>query len=95
MRAITERLRSLPQTVFIDPELASNPLRRVHEMLRKMARLGILLHSQKHYMLSENRRHPHFPEVADIVAFQAVFFAETLQGMQRTREERFAPVATA
>ena len=95
MRAITERLRSLPEALFIDPELASNPLRRVHEMLEKLARLGILLRSQKHYMLSENRRHPQFPEVADIVSFQAAFFAETLQGLQRSREERFVPVASA
>ncbi len=68
---------------FVDPELRTNPLRTVDQALMQMTRLGILLASSEHYMLSENRRHPRFENVADIVAFQAAMLAETCQAAQQ------------
>ena len=85
MRAVAGRVRSLPEQLFVDPELRRNPLRMVEEALRRMVRLGIVLRSSRHYMLSENRRHPKFEHTEDIVAFQAAMFAETLRGAQRSK----------
>ena len=82
-RAIRERLAGLPREFFVDPELARRPDRVTREALAKLVRLGILALGDGRYTLQPQRRHPNFPEVADIVAFQATFFSETLAGYSR------------
>lgn len=80
--AIEVRLRSLPRDLFLDPALARAPRKMAVKAVRRMAQLGILQRSGAHYTLCEERTHPHFPGVEDIVAFQARFFGETLEGLQ-------------
>lgn len=80
--AIQARVESLPPDLFVEPALARAPRRMAARAVRRMAELGILERSQSHYTLAERRIHPNFPDVEDIVAFQARFFGETLAGLQ-------------
>jgi MFS family permease len=76
--AVEERLRSLPATLFVDPELGRNPQRMVRRALPEMVRRGILEAAGQRYTLGATRVHPQFPQVTDIVAYQARMFEETL-----------------
>jgi MFS family permease len=76
-------LQSLPVDAFIDPELVADPGKMVGSALATMTRLGILQHVGDHYRLSDRRRHPQFPDVADIVRHQANFFEETVEALRR------------
>lgn len=80
--AMKSRLASLPRELFVDPELARAPRKMAVKAVRRMADLGILGRSGVRYELGERRTHPHFADVEDIVAFQARFFGETLQGLR-------------
>jgi MFS family permease len=80
--AIEARLASLPHALFVDPDLVRAPQAMVVRALSRMTQLGILHCSEKQYTLSDRRVHPNFPGVDDIVAFQARFFGETLEGLQ-------------
>jgi MFS family permease len=80
--AIEARVASLPGALFVEPRLARRPRDMAVRAVRRMAHLGILQRSGGRYTLSDRRTHPHFPGVEDIVAFQARFFAQTLQGLQ-------------
>jgi hypothetical protein len=51
----------------------------VRAALPLMARWEILERDGARYRLSRSRRHPQFPFVRDIVAYQAVFLQETLE----------------
>ncbi len=79
---VIQTLRMLPAQLFVDPELLESPVRRVREALKRMRELGILLTDGSRYVLSERRLHWGFPRVDDIVAFQAHFLAETIEGAQ-------------
>ena len=83
--AMQARVASLPRELFIDPELARSPHRLAARAVRGMERLGILERSGDQYALSEHRTHPAFPDVEDVVAFQARFFGETLEGLRARR----------
>jgi MFS family permease len=83
MTAVTNRLESLPKELFVDPELRRNPQRLVAAAIRNLVEHGILVRDGNGFTLGEKRKHPHFPETEDIVAFQATFFAQTLQGLER------------
>lgn len=80
--AIEARVRSLPRELFVEPRLARAPRRMAVLAVQRMLKLGILESSGERYRLSERRTHPRFPNVEDIVAFQARFFGETLEGLQ-------------
>jgi hypothetical protein len=80
--AMQARVASLPQELFIDPELARDPRKMARKAVGRMAQIGILRRSGARYELSEKRTHPNFPGVDDIVVFQARFFGETLEGLQ-------------
>ena len=81
--AVRERLAGLPPQLFIDPELRKRPDSVTHEALETLTRLGILARTGAQFALQEQRRHPAFLDVADIVAFQAAFLTETLAGYDR------------
>ncbi len=68
---IKQRLHALPEGLFIDPELLANPDARIREGLRNV---------------KTRRTHPAFPNSRDLVAYQARFFAQTLQGLAESRE---------
>jgi len=77
--AIAARVRSLPTTLFVDPDLARDPERLVDQSLRELLRLRILVRDGENYRLGPARTAPSFPLADDIVAYQAAFFAETLE----------------
>jgi MFS family permease len=76
--AVEERLRALPPGLFIDPELRAGPRVLVRAALPLMLRWKILEATGGGYRLAAVRRHPQFPLVDDIVAFNARFLEETL-----------------
>lgn len=80
--ALRARVQSLPRELFLDPALARSPGKMAVKAVRRMAQLGILERSVGRYTLGNHRTHPAFTGVADIVRFQARFFAETLEGLQ-------------
>lgn len=78
--ALEARVASLPPQLFVDPQLARAPRKMAIVAVHRMVQLGILERAGNRYTLSGRRSHPAFPGVDDIVAFQARFFAETLEG---------------
>ncbi len=72
---VERRLRALPAELFVDPELRADPARMVRAALRGIA------------SLEGGKRHPQFPGVEDMIAYQATFFAETLAGASILRRQ--------
>jgi hypothetical protein len=81
MRGVKAWLAEVEAPAFVDPELAAAPDRMTRAALREMTRLGTLALDTGRYRLTEKRAHPQFPQVADMVAFQATFFGETAQAL--------------
>jgi 1-acyl-sn-glycerol-3-phosphate acyltransferase len=79
--AVRESLTDLPKEAFIDPELAADPARMVRLALPTMTQLGLLKFDGDRYHLTEMRRHPQFPDVADIIAHQSNHFHETIESL--------------
>jgi MFS family permease len=85
--AVTERLQALPAELFIDPELLRNPRAMVRDAVQNLRRYSIVRTvAGERMVLTEHRKHPHFPQTQDIIAYQARFFAQTLQGLEQSRE---------
>lgn len=78
--AIEARLATLPSSLFVDPELRRNPRGMVRAALPLMVVWSILERDGDRYRLAAKRRHPQFPFVDDIIAYQANFLEETLAG---------------
>ncbi len=76
--AVGERLRALPTELFVDPELLTNSSRLVRAALFHMVEWNILEAAGGRYRLAAIRRHPQFPMVGDIVAYNARFLEETI-----------------
>jgi MFS family permease len=74
VEGVVAALATLPRRLFVDPELRRNPAKMARAALRGAARLV------------DGKRHPQFPFVEDMVAFQATFFAETLAGLRELEE---------
>lgn len=70
--AVEQRLADLPPELFVDPELARNPRHMARAALAGVRRL-------------RDGRHPQFPGVTDMIAYQATFFGETLSGLAALR----------
>jgi hypothetical protein len=86
--AVVNRLAELPRELFADPELRRDPGRMVRAALPLMVGWQILQCEGSRYRLAAERRHPQFPFVEDIVAYQAAFLNETLAYADRA--QRFA-----
>jgi len=86
------RLRdALPRGAFVDPELARDPQACVDEALARMTRRALLVadggrRSLGAGLLGERRGDARFPEVADVVTYQATFLAETTDALRRLAE---------
>lgn len=80
--AVESRVRALPGELFVDPELRKHPRRMTARALRRLAKLHIVERRGNAYRLTVRRTHPAFPDVEDIVAFQARFLSETLESVQ-------------
>jgi MFS family permease len=72
---------ALPAAAFVDPELARDAGAVVDDALRRLSARGTLTSEGARYALSGHRVDPRFPEVTDIVAYQATFHAETLAAL--------------
>jgi hypothetical protein len=81
--AVRESLRTLPPGVFVDPELARAPDLVTRRAIDSMLRLKILEQTGSELALAAERKHPNYPAVDDIVAFQARFIGETLAAAVR------------
>jgi hypothetical protein len=82
-QAVTAALAQLPPGLFVDPDLRRRPRRMVRAALAGLQRLGVLARvpgTRPCYALTSHRTHPQFPRTADIVAYQANFHRETLEG---------------
>ena len=68
----------LPAPAFVDPEFDAAPDRAVGEAVRTLLARAALRVDGDDLVRSDPFRDPRFPEVADMLAFQAVFFEETV-----------------
>ena len=84
---IEARLAAVPGALFVDPELRRNPRRMVRSALPLMVGWNILQRDGNRYRLAAIRRHPQFPFVEDIIAYQARFLEETFANVDRTTYE--------
>ncbi len=69
--AVERRMAALPPELFVDPELRRNPHSMVRAALPLMVKWQILERDGDGYRLAAQRRHPQFPFVEDILAYQA------------------------
>ncbi len=79
---VTRARDALPRAAFVDPELARDAGRVVDDALARLVRRGTLVREGTRYALGPNRGDPRFPDVADMVAYQATFHAETLAALR-------------
>ena len=77
--AVEARIGDLPAALFVDPELRRNPRALVRRALPLMTTWGILERDGERYRRAAVRRHPQFPLVDDIVAYQAHFLEESIE----------------
>jgi len=80
LAAVRGQLAALPQSLFVEPQLRSHPEQRTRAVLDRMTGLGTLVLVHGEYALSGQRAHPQFPRTADMIAYQANFHADTLEG---------------
>lgn len=83
VRAVRERLDSLPGNVFVDPELQRAPDAAVVNALATLRKRGTLTADDERYRLTAQRTDARFPHVADMVAFQRNMLDETLASARR------------
>jgi MFS family permease len=76
--AVRERLARLPYGLFVDPELKRRTDALVRAALPLMVSWQILRRENDSYALASERRHPQFPFVRDIIAYQHAFLEETI-----------------
>ncbi len=72
---------ALPSGAFVDPELRANAPRCVDEAVRNLVARGTLIARGDRYELGEQRTDRRFPDVTDILAYQAAFAEETIQAL--------------
>lgn len=92
--AVEASLAGLPQALFIDPELRRNPRAMVRAALPLMTQWEILERDGERYGLAHVRRHPQFPFVDDIIAYQARFLDETIENAAYAAASANEPVRT-
>src|SRR5580700_10620855 len=83
VRAVRERLDSLPGNVFVDPELRHAPEGAVVDALETLRRRGTLAVENERYRVTAYRSDLRFPHVADMIEFQRNMLDETLASARR------------
>jgi hypothetical protein len=79
--ALTASVQALPQHAFLIPELRRNPGVPLRAILSNMQRLETLRKDGNRYHVTDARRHPQFPRTTDMIAYQTMFHAETIEGL--------------
>ena len=74
---------ALPPALFVEPGLRADPARAAAAALRGLERLRIISRTAGGFRLTGRRTHPSFSHVTDIIAHQANFHEETLDGASR------------
>lgn len=91
-QAVVRQLVELPRVLFVDPELRRSPARMVRCALQGMRRRNVLSGTDSGALsLTDKRRHPAFENTADVLAYQANFHAETLEGARSEFYRRAQP----
>ncbi len=85
VRAVRERLHSLPGNVFVDPELLRAPETAVVAALTTLRKRRTLVANAGRYRLTANRFDPRFLHIPDMVEFQRNMLDETLASASRLR----------
>ena len=80
IEGVKDQIAALPEALFIEPHLRKDPERATRAALNGMLRLGTLVKRSSTFALTDRRTHPQFPRTADMIAYQANFHEETLEG---------------
>ncbi|MBV9737200.1 MAG: hypothetical protein JO177_03425, partial [Candidatus Eremiobacteraeota bacterium] len=80
IEGVKGQIAALPEALFIEPHLRKDPERATRAALNGMLRLGTLVKRSSTFALTDRRTHPQFPRTADMIAYQANFHEETLEG---------------
>jgi MFS family permease len=80
--ASLDLLMRLPGTAFLSPDLAASPRSTVRRALSHMVRQGHIEEGERGFSVAACRTDPRFPNVPDMVSYQAVHFEETEQALQ-------------
>jgi hypothetical protein len=83
VRAVRERLDSLPGNVFVDPELRSAPEAAVVSALATLRKPGTLVADAGRYRLTARRADRRFLHIPDMIEFQRNMLDETLASARR------------
>jgi hypothetical protein len=83
VRAVRERLDSLPDNVFVDPQLRRAPDAAIVNALSALEKRATLAKDGERYRLTADRADPRFPHVPDMIAFQRNMLDETLASARR------------
>jgi hypothetical protein len=83
VRAVRERLDSLPGNVFVDPQLHHSPDAAAVNALKTLERRGTLTAEGAGYRLTAHRTDARFPHVPDMIVFQRNMLDETLACAQQ------------
>ncbi|HET6275668.1 MAG TPA: hypothetical protein VFE16_07040 [Candidatus Cybelea sp.] len=86
VRAVRERVDSLPSNVFVDPELQRAPNAAVANALATLRKRGTLAVRDGCYQLTADRSDARFPHVTDMIAYQRNMLDETVAAAQRLGE---------
>jgi len=88
VRAVRERLDSLPENVFVDPELHRAPEAVIINTLAALRKRGTLAEEAGRYRLTAHRADPRFLHVPDMIEFQRNMLDETLASARRLGRTR-------
>jgi hypothetical protein len=83
VRAVRERLESLPSNVFVDPELRRAPDAAIVKAIAVLQERGTLASESGRYRLTAQREDARFPHVPDMITYQRNMLDETLESAQR------------
>jgi hypothetical protein len=81
--AVREQLDSLPENVFVDPELRDDPKAAVLAALATLQKRGALVAKDGRYRLTDRRHDSRFLHIPDMVEFQRNMLEETLESATR------------
>ena len=83
VRTASELRNALPALVFVDPEFDADRTGMVGEALGTLVARGALVADGSVFVRGAPYRDRRFPDVADLLSFQAIFFAETVDAATR------------
>jgi hypothetical protein len=83
VHAVREHIDTLPNNVFVDPELRRHPDAAVANAFAALQKRGTLTRDGERYFLTTHRTDARFPHVPDMITFQRNMLDETLASARR------------